>query len=417
LASDDNEVVSYDSATGQVSLKDPLKYYHFGAPESTADEYNGLDIRGEVILLSRNIKISGEDIESWGAQFVTSDTTEFDVINDQVITRFGQTFIDNVEFYNCSQIDTHKAAIRFENAQGKWSSVTNSAFHHGYGWGANVKTSANIHFANNNFFFFGPIGVSIGSSNNITFDGNVVAHIQKRTTIEAGDMFQDKEGGFVTCTYFSTTEVCRNIQVTNNIVAGAHWTGFTAYGHECGDYTANTFKGNVAHSINGSKGGTGAIIIPDRSSSTQMTGCFEGSHFSAYKCSQEGAMSLVNGPHTAIFSHMTIVDNYKGLSNGLARSRGPAEYGGRWHMQINKNFIVGEAPESLDQPTDGSWNLVHKDKCGIYSMSVIHGAKPIHPTMASPKPYDKYRSYAAWGGKATLQGNIFKNFHGTTVEG
>lgn len=99
---------------------------------------------------------------------------------------------------------------------------------------------------------------------------------------------------------------------------------------------------------------------------------------------------------------MTIVDNYKGLGNGLARNRGPAEYGGRWLMALNNNFIVGEAPESLDQPTDGSWNMLPKDKCGIMSMSVIHGQKPIHPTMASPKPYDKYKSYAAWGGKVEL---------------
>lgn len=320
LASDEGVISSYDANTGVACVKDPLKYYHFGQAESTGKDYNGLDMRGEVILLTRNIKVTGEDIESWGAQFVTSDTTEFDVINDSIITRFGKTMIDNVEFRNCSQIDTQKAAIRFENAQGKWSSVTNSAFHHGYGWGINVKSSANLHFANNNIFYFGPVGVSIGGgAKNITFDGNVVAHIQKRTTVEAGDMFQDKEGGFITCTYFSESDVCSGIQVLNNIVAGTHWTGFTAYGHECGTYSSNTFKNNVAHSINGSKGGTGAIIVPDRSSSTQMTGCFEGSYFSAYKCAQEGAMSLVKGPHTAIFSHMTIVDNFKGLSNGLAR--------------------------------------------------------------------------------------------------
>lgn len=109
---------------------------------------------------------------------VTSDTTEYDIINDMIITRFGQAMIDNVEFYNCSQIDTQKAAIRFENAQGKHSSVTNSALHNGYSWGINVKTSQNIYFANNNVFNFRPVGVSIGSSHNITFDGNVVAHIQ-----------------------------------------------------------------------------------------------------------------------------------------------------------------------------------------------------------------------------------------------
>jgi len=35
-------------------------------------------MRGEVLLLNRNIKIAGQDIESWGAQFVTSDTIEND---------------------------------------------------------------------------------------------------------------------------------------------------------------------------------------------------------------------------------------------------------------------------------------------------------------------------------------------------
>ena len=89
LASEENEVVTYDSTTGVATVKDPLLFYHFGAPQSTGDQYNGLDIRGEVLLLSRNIKISGEDIESWGAQFVTSDTTEFDLVNDSIITRLG----------------------------------------------------------------------------------------------------------------------------------------------------------------------------------------------------------------------------------------------------------------------------------------------------------------------------------------
>jgi len=34
-------------------------------------------MRGEVLILSRNIKVLGEDKESWGAQVVTSDTVEF----------------------------------------------------------------------------------------------------------------------------------------------------------------------------------------------------------------------------------------------------------------------------------------------------------------------------------------------------
>lgn len=59
LASDEAEISAYDTATGVATLTAALKYYHFGQATSTGPSYNGLDIRGEVILLTRNIKIQG----------------------------------------------------------------------------------------------------------------------------------------------------------------------------------------------------------------------------------------------------------------------------------------------------------------------------------------------------------------------
>jgi hypothetical protein len=59
LASDEAEIASYDAVTGIATLTAALKFYHFGQAESTGAEYNGLDTRGEVILLTRNIKIQG----------------------------------------------------------------------------------------------------------------------------------------------------------------------------------------------------------------------------------------------------------------------------------------------------------------------------------------------------------------------
>ena len=66
-------------------------------------------MRAEVMLLSRNIKIKGNDTDAWGCQIVTSDFVEAN--KEQ---RVGRTIMDNVEIYNCSQYDTWKAAIRFE---------------------------------------------------------------------------------------------------------------------------------------------------------------------------------------------------------------------------------------------------------------------------------------------------------------
>jgi hypothetical protein len=69
---------------------------------------------------------------------VTSDTIEVDGSTGEIKYRYGQMFLDNVEVYNCSQIDTFKAAIRFESAVSLHSSISNSTFHNGYGWGANI---------------------------------------------------------------------------------------------------------------------------------------------------------------------------------------------------------------------------------------------------------------------------------------
>lgn len=70
-ASDFKEVEYYFNETGQILLKTPLKYYHWGQSKSTADEYNGVDMRSEVLLLSRNVQIhgavDGQNIEQYGA--------------------------------------------------------------------------------------------------------------------------------------------------------------------------------------------------------------------------------------------------------------------------------------------------------------------------------------------------------------
>ena len=96
-----------------VTLDAPLLYYHWGAGESTAGEYNGVDMRGEVILLTRNIKIQGEDVDGWGGQILVSDYFETDGT-----WRKGSLIMDNVQVYNCSQLDTFHAAIRFEGGIG-----------------------------------------------------------------------------------------------------------------------------------------------------------------------------------------------------------------------------------------------------------------------------------------------------------
>jgi len=102
LASDQAFVVTYDNTTGVVTLDSALNHYHWGDANSTSDKYNGWDIRGEVLILSRNIKIIGEDIESWGAQVITGDTLDVNINTGAVNIRSGSTIMHNVEVYNAS---------------------------------------------------------------------------------------------------------------------------------------------------------------------------------------------------------------------------------------------------------------------------------------------------------------------------
>jgi hypothetical protein len=212
-------------------------------------------MRGEVLLLTRNVKIDAEDVESWGGQVVTSDTIE--IYDGKMTMRTGSAILDNVEIYNCSQIDTLKAAVRFESAASSYSEVTNCAIHNGYSWAMNVAMSSNILIQNNNMFFFRPVGLSVKSSRNVTIDNNVVGGIVERSTIEADPTMVDKGGAYAICTYFEP-DTCYDITVTNNIAGGATYVGFATPGHDCGDYTK--FFGNVAHSIKGLRAGHGLIF-------------------------------------------------------------------------------------------------------------------------------------------------------------
>ncbi len=241
---DHTTIVSYNAADGKITLDRPLKGIHYGAAASTASIYSGVDIRTEVALLSRNIKISGQDIEAWGCQIVTSDFVEF-----SGITRFGSTVMDNVEIFNCSQYDTEKAALRFDTANGGYSSITNSVVRNGLGWGIAIEKSDNIHIQSNVIVSFVKMGLNINTANNVTIDGNLILDVSEREVI-AFDMMMDITGGLISCAYI-IGDYCTGISITNNIVAGTYFYGYVAYGHDCGDTTSNNFRNNVAHSIDG----------------------------------------------------------------------------------------------------------------------------------------------------------------------
>lgn len=92
---------------------------------------------------------------------------------------------------------------------------------------------------------FRAIGVQLNSVNNFKFDSNVVLHITERTSM-IGKI--DAWGGVLACTLPRNTD-CNNLEITNNIVAGVVWAGYTATTHDCGVYSSRFFYNNVAHGV------------------------------------------------------------------------------------------------------------------------------------------------------------------------
>lgn len=52
---DDVWITTYDSSNGKVVINTTLNYYHWGQSATTGGDFDGVDMRGEVLLLSRNV--------------------------------------------------------------------------------------------------------------------------------------------------------------------------------------------------------------------------------------------------------------------------------------------------------------------------------------------------------------------------
>lgn len=147
-------------------------------------------------------------------------------------------------------------------------------------WAFSAQYSKNVYLDGNAFVGARAIGVGVFASSNITIINNVIGDEGPREEFDLGSAANtvDKEACVSVCAYFGPDEKCFNNVVMNNIAAGCNYAGFIVPGHDCGDYSNQKFKNNVAHSIDGS----GAHIFPDVTSPNHIN-CYEGSYFASYK--------------------------------------------------------------------------------------------------------------------------------------
>lgn len=307
-------------------------------------------------------------------------------------------YLDNVECYNCSQRNTIKAGIRFENAQLGYHTVKNSVVWGGLGWAFAAHSAKNVAVQNTYFIGGRAVGVGVtGNSQNVTFDGIVTADIQTRPEMLAVmDNMEDKEACVTICAFFGPEPSCRDNKIVNSISAGCVYSGFVVPGHTCGDAeNQDNFRDNVAHSIEMG----GAYIFPDPAGNGHLQ-CYEGSHFSAYKCGMTGA-----GAHFITqeirFSNMVMIDNTLGI-NVLTS--------GETNHQLSvlkETDIYGEAGSDDCPKSHPCWC---KHKYGIQTFGGNMGTKDWHIQNSSPMPMQHIMSYGSWAAATDFYKVNFKKW-------
>lgn len=113
-----------------ITVEPALKYNHFG--NSIINTVKGnLDMRAEVMLLTRNVVITGDDAGNWGC---TVQTIGFNDVDDGKFI-YGRAYFKGVQFDKCGQYNETWGAVSFldlKNASNssaysmEYCSITNS---------------------------------------------------------------------------------------------------------------------------------------------------------------------------------------------------------------------------------------------------------------------------------------------------
>ena len=281
-------VESYDSQNGIVTLTEKLKGYHFGAFESTAEKFDGLDMRGEVLLLSSNVNVtSGPDLK-YQCHILVADFFE----PADFSYRAGSISFDNVAIYNCSQGGF--PALRFATAMRGVKKVTNSAFFWGNGSAITSTFTQGLEIRNNVIHDFRGGGMSFTSkSTQLTIDNNVVSQV----------------GGSGISVAVSISELQTmkptDILLTNNIISDAGGAGIELPAYPCGESNINV--NNVVHSTRG----TGASIY-DGAGITERSKCSEFGAFKGYK-NKGSAVGFSSSTPKTVVRDIVSVHNGSGL--------------------------------------------------------------------------------------------------------
>ncbi|KAL4484574.1 hypothetical protein ABPG74_019751 [Tetrahymena malaccensis] len=252
LDAKENEVFSIQAINGNtITLNSTIQFYHYGASSATLTETWGsytqeLDLRAQVLHLTRNIKIVGAPVSQgipWGCRVlnhyweIVSDASGNPLPDLKQLHLRGIATWNGVEMRNCGQADSTRGGLEFlydgsDSGNSIVSVISNSSFHDCPGYCANIEQSSNIQLLNNNFFRGKPIFIRFYQSTNVAISNNhFVAALERDYSYDSSSMAYDMN----TAIYFLSTQdpVADSILINNNQVQGSQGPCFALVHTPC----------------------------------------------------------------------------------------------------------------------------------------------------------------------------------------
>ncbi|XP_012578380.1 PREDICTED: fibrocystin-L [Condylura cristata] len=391
-------------------LNETLSYTHLAERYHVPGIDQSYTLAADVGILSRNIKILGEDYPGWfeesfGAHVLVSSFTE------NMMTFKGNARISNVEFYHSGQEGFRdgtdpRYAVTFLNlgqSQEHGSSyVRGCAFHSGFSPAIGVFGTDGLDIDDNIIHFTVGEGIRIwGDANKVR--GNLVT-----LSVWPGT-YQNRKDRSSTL-WHAAIEVNRgtNTVLQNNVVAGFGRAGYRIDGEPC----SSQFNPREKWFNNEAHGGLYGIYM----NQDGLPGCSLIQGFTIWTCWDYGIYFQTT--ESVQIYNVTLVDNGMAISSMIYMPAAVSHKISSKIVQIKNSLIVGSSPEfnCSDILTDDDPNI---------ELSALHrSSRPpsggrsgiCWPTftsahnMAPRKPHAGIMSYNAISGLLDISGSTFVGF-------
>ncbi|XP_054983665.1 fibrocystin-L [Sorex araneus] len=391
-------------------LNETLSYTHLAERHRIPETGQSYTLAADVGLLSRNIKILGEDYPGWfkesfGARVLVSSFTQ------NMMTFKGNARISNVEFYHSGQEGFRDStdpryAVTFlnlgQNAERGSSYIRGCAFHNGFSPAIGVFGTDGLDIDDNIIYFTVGEGIRIwGDANRVR--GNLVA-----LSVWPGT-YQDRKDQSSTL-WHAAIEINRgtNTVVQNNIVAGFGRAGYRIDGEPCSSPSNPTEKwfDNEAH------GGLYGIYM----NQDGLPGCSLIQGFTIWTCWDYGIYFQTT--ETVHIYNVTLVNNGMAVSSMVYMPAAVSHEISSKTVQIKNSLIVGSSPEF------NCSDVLTNDDPNIELSAAHRSSRPpsggrsgiCWPTFASAhnmaprKPHAGIMSYNAISGLLDISGSTFVGF-------